>query len=143
MKKIAFILSILFLLAASEKSFACSCMLNTKPLKTQVKEAFDSSSAIFSGEVIEITSKDEFAVNIKIKVEKSWKGNLSKEIIMTTAKDSAMCGYGFQVGQKYLVYAYGKMDALSTNICSRTTGAGNKSDIKYLDKLKKVKNKKS
>lgn len=133
MKKIVFILSILVLLTVTEKSFACSCKLNTKPHKTQVKEAFDNSVAVFSGEVLEITPKGEYEMTVKISVARSWKGNLLQEINLTTAKDSAMCGFSFQTGQKYLIYGYGTIESLSTNICSRTTPFSSQNDTSLLD----------
>lgn len=126
------IVSFLILLL-SQNSFACSCMLNTKPHKTQVKEAFDNSVAVFSGEILEITPKGEYEMTVKIKVGKSWKGKLEQEIILTTAKDSAMCGFSFQTGLKYLVYGYGTIESLSTNICSRTTTFSSQNDTRFLD----------
>src|SRR5688572_10871 len=111
----------LFLLTSAENSFACSCLFSDKPLNVQVKEAFNDSTAIFSGEVISITPTSEYEVAVKIKVEKSWKGKFSKEVTITTAKDSAMCGYRFEADKKYLVYAYGAKADLSTTNCSRTT----------------------
>jgi hypothetical protein len=145
MKKILFVSSMLFLFltVSAEKSFACSCMASTKPLKAQVKEAFNNSAAVFSGKALEITSKDEFEMIVRIKVEKSWKAVLPKEIEITTAKGGSMCGYGFEVEKKYLVYAHGSLDALRTDNCSRTTKAFEARDIKYLHKLKVVENKKS
>ena len=141
MKKVIFILlmSSMFLFASAENSFACSCVASLKPVKQQVKESYADSTAIFSGEVTEITSKDEWSVIVKFKVVKSWKSKLSKEIMITTNKQSAMCGYYFEAGKKYLVYAYGAKDDLSTNNYSRTTPVGNKVDIKFLDKLNRTK----
>jgi hypothetical protein len=127
----------LLLLASAEYSFACTCVASNRPLNAQVKEAFNNSNVIFSGEVTSITPKSEYEVTVKIKVEKSWKGTFSKEVAITTNKNSAMCGYGFEVGKTYLVYAYGAKDDLSTTNCSRTKLFSNKEDIKYLDKLKK------
>lgn len=132
------IVGFLFLLS-SQNSFACSCLANDKPLTTQIKEAFDNSTAVFSGEILGISSKSEFEVIVKIKVAKSWKANLAKELNLTTAKDSAMCGFGFEIGQKYLVYAYGKNDTLTTNNCSRTTFESNNTDINVLDMLSQEK----
>jgi hypothetical protein len=68
-----------------------------------------------------------------------WKGELKREIIITTNKDSAMCGYGFEVGKKYLVYANGLKNDLFVDNCSRTTNMSNKGDVKYLTKLKRKK----
>ncbi len=129
----------LFLLASAENSFACSCLFSDKPLNVQVKEAFNNSTAIFSGEVISITLKSEYEVTVKIKVEKSWKGKFSKEVTITTAKENSMCGYWFEIGKKYLVYANGPKDFLLVTNCSRTTNMSNKGDVKYLAKFKRQK----
>ncbi|MBS1793122.1 MAG: hypothetical protein JSS81_04670 [Acidobacteria bacterium] len=139
MKKILPVLSIVFLFffAAAEKSPACSCVMSQAPLKTQVKAAFDDAAAVFSGEVVEIVPKNEYEVTVRIRVEKSWKGNQTGEIAVTTGKDSALCGYNFETGGRYLVYAYGTAGALATNNCSRTTAANAPADIRYLNKLKR------
>lgn len=147
MRRVTFISLALFflLLSAAETSFACSCERNFKPLKWQVKDAYVNSTAVFSGEVVEIkpspTNPDMLAV--KIKVGNSWKGKLAEEITITTAKDSAMCGYGFEVGQSYLVYAFGANDDLMTTNCSRTKLSSYKQDIRFLNKLKRRKVKSS
>ncbi len=141
MKKVIFItlLSFMFLFASAADSFACSCRYSPEPVKKQVKDAYTDSSAVFSGEVLEITSKDEWNVTVRIKVGKFWKGEFSQEIIINTNKESSMCGYAFEVGKKYLVYAYGAKDDLSTTNCSRTTGLSDTKDIKFLGRLKKTK----
>ena len=139
MKKVIFItlLSFMFLFAAAD-SFACSCRFSPAPVKKQVKDAYADSSAVFSGEVLEITSKDEWNITVRIKVGKSWKGQFSQEIIINTNKESSMCGYAFAVGKKYLVYAYGTKDDLGTSNCSRTTVLSGTQDIKFLTRLKKT-----
>ncbi len=141
MRRVTFISLTLFflLLAAAESSFACSCVRSLKPLKAQVKDAYTNSTAIFSGEVISIAPKSEYELTVKIKVGNSWKGKLAEEITFMTAKDGAMCGYGFEVGKAYLVYAFGANDSLMTTNCSRTTLSSYKQDIKFLDKLKRGK----
>jgi hypothetical protein len=87
MKKTAFILSMLFslFLFSAGESFACSCLVSLKPQNIQVKESFDNSAAIFSGEILDITPQGEWELKVKIKVEKSWKPKLSNEITLTTA----------------------------------------------------------
>ena len=130
---------VIFLFVSAEKSYACSCIVTPEPLKKQIENSYSGADAVFSGEVIEIkespANKYEFIV--KFKVAQNWKGEVGREITITTGKDSAMCGYNFTVGQKYLVYASGLKDNLSTTNCSRTAGLGKKSDAKYLDKLKR------
>lgn len=112
-------------------------------MKAQVTEAFNDSTAIFSGEVLSVTPKSESELDIKIKVGKVWKGKFAEEITITTAANSAMCGYTFEAGKKYLVYANGADDSLMTTSCSRTKLSSYKQDIKYLDKLKRRKVKSS
>jgi hypothetical protein len=54
-------------------------------------------------------------------VEKLWKGVLPEEISIVTGRGNGDCGYRFEVGGSYLVYAYGSDESsLSTNICQRT-----------------------
>jgi hypothetical protein len=128
----------LFLLASAEKSFACSCLRTLEPVKKQVQQAFMDSTAIFSGEVIEINESpaDKNSLLVKFKVAKSWKGELNPEVTITTAKDGAMCGYSFEIGKTYLVYPNGPKDSLMVSNCSRTTNMSSKGDVKYLAKLK-------
>ena len=55
-------------------------------------------------------------------MERWWKGGEQTEITVSTAKSGAACGYGFEKGKKYLVYA-GKEDkgkALHVSLCGRT-----------------------
>ena len=99
----------LFLLASAEKSFACSCVASLEPEKKQVQEAFTSSGAIFSGEVIEVNESptDKNSLLVKFKIAQSWKGESKREITITTAKESSMCGYGFEVGKNILFMQMG------------------------------------
>lgn len=136
----SFIVSV-FMLAGAVEAYACSCMVDMKPLKAQVKAAYNGSSAIFSGEVLEVTSQNEQMYTVRLKVIKSWKGGIAKEITVTTAKDSSMCGYDFETGKKYLIYANGDKSNLGVGICSRTTSLPNKTDLRHLDRLKKTKGK--
>src|SRR3982751_5145812 len=88
MKRVTFIsLALFFLLIASaETSFACSCLRDSKPLKTQVREAYAKSTAIFSGEVVEIKESptDKDGLIVKFKVAKSWKGKARQESAIKT-----------------------------------------------------------
>jgi hypothetical protein len=130
-----------FLLASAETSFACSCPRSLEPVKKQVRQAFKDSAAIFSGEVLEISesSTDENSLLVKFKVENLWKSELTSEVTIATGKNSAMCGYSFEVGKKYLVYANGLEDSLMVTNCSQTTDMSNQRDVKYLAKLKRQK----
>jgi len=86
-------------------------------------EALEKAAVVFTGEVV---SRDIFTV--KFKVDKIWKGKEAVEITMLTGtKDngdgtltSSSCDYGFNKGEKYLVYADGPPGELRTHACSRT-----------------------
>ena len=143
MKKVIYISLALaiFACASAESSYACSCIASLAPVKEQIQGAFSSADAVFSGEVVEIKESptDKDSLLVKFKVAKLWKGELKREIIITTNKESSMCGYGFEVGKKYLVYANGLKNELFVDNCSRTTNFSNKGDFKYLTKLKRKK----
>ncbi len=131
----------MFLFASAERSFACGCKVTLEPKKKQIQDAFTDSGAIFSGEVVEVSESpaDENSLLVKFKIAQSWKGESKREITITTAKESSMCGYGFEVGKKYLVYANGLKNDLFVENCSRTTHISNQGDVKYLTRLKRKK----
>jgi hypothetical protein len=96
---------------------------------------------VFSGEVIgrvdlwadrEIQSTGD-PIEYEFRVEKVWKGAPRKTLRVYSARAGATCGYVFQVGKRYLVYARilkkgwlgdSHDDALkgrlSASLCSRT-----------------------
>lgn len=109
----------LFLLFGASKSFACSCA----PPSQTTNDDFQKAAAVFTGRVLSVQRKDNF-VMVKLAVQKYWKGKVSNEIKITTAKDSAACGFNFEVGKDYLVYATDNNGKLSTGLCSRTASIG-------------------
>ncbi len=126
--------------------FACTCSLpfGNNSFKKEIKEAYKNSSAVFSGEVIEVIKKPEvYSVEVKFKVNKSWKGDLDNIVTISSGLGSGDCGYKFQVGKIYLVYAYGGTDFLGTNICTRTSFVELNKDITYLSRINKPKIKSS
>lgn len=135
MKKLTILTALfVFLLVGASDVSACSCLMdNIQSTGKKVKKAFSQSSAVFYGEVLSVT-RQENSVRVTFKVDKSWKGLTTGEAIVSTGENSAMCGFNFEVGKTYIVYANG---SLQTNICTRTA-AGN-DDAKYLTKLKKPK----
>jgi len=112
-------------------TYACFCV------RSEVPEALEFASAVFLGEVVEITeprTTDETAplprrfFTIKFKVERSWKGVAfgSQEISVLSAQGRYGCFAYPPVskGQKYLVYADAADGAPGWSIitiCNRTT----------------------
>ncbi len=91
---------------------------------------------MFYGEVTEV-NRQEDSVTVKLMVSRSWKGTVKREMIIRTAQNSAMCGFNFETGKKYIVYAVGTDDNLRTNLCTRTSSSYK--DAKHLNKIKKPK----
>lgn len=118
---------VLFLAAGAlaigpEKASACSCAMNPS-----VNEAKRNSDAVFSGTVasrqdalkwFKRSSADP--VTWTFKVDEVWKGKVAPIISVTSAESDESCGYEFQVGQLYVVYAYQNGDSLDVSLCSRT-----------------------
>jgi hypothetical protein len=131
------------LVLVEDRAQACTCDLPEAnlTLKEQVNRARKESRAVFIGEVIEVIRKPEnYFVTVKFRVENSWKGRVAKEITLSTGQGGGDCGYKFEVGGRYLVYAYGSDEtSLATNICQRTGPAGAVTEeIKLLGKGKRL-----
>lgn len=120
---------------------ACSCDLPYPKLSLsqQVKKARKQSQAVFVGRVFDIVNPPgSYIVVVKFRVESVWRGKLAKEVSLTTGRGNGDCGYRFEVGQSYLVYAYGSDETdLATNICQRTAAISDATvDLKLLGKGK-------
>lgn len=128
-KNCALIIS--FLLLAPVISRACSCVGSGQPC-----QAFWNASAVFSGEVQEVNVITPESVapdgtriygpmskKIQLSVIEKFSGiGEEKFVEIKTGGGGGDCGYNFQKGLKYLVYAYRNSEtgALSTGICTRT-----------------------
>lgn len=109
----------------TEKAYACE--VTSVPTS---KEALDSSAAIFSGTVADIqkvTLEDERSKRVVFfEVDRYWKAtneNDYEELIVFTEIDHGACGYDFETGNSYLVYAresWPEDSSLSTSIGTRT-----------------------
>ena len=138
MKKITFYLFgiFAFTLFSNNEVFACSCLpFDDESVTQQVNRAKKDASVVFSGKVLEVVRKPgSSSIVVKFRAEKAWKGNVSKRISLSTGADSALCGFNFEVGKSYLIYAQGTdANNLQTNICTRTAGLTNaKADLKAL-----------
>ena len=139
------ILSILVgitILAFGQNAYGCTC----NP-EESVDEAWQEAAAVFTGQVTYIeevyikVSEDKDTVGlvkeliVKFEVEAVWKGSPNTEFIVRTDKEG--CGYPFKLGEKYLVYGYGKK-ILVTGGCTRTQAYSRASmDLQKLGQLAK------
>jgi Tissue inhibitor of metalloproteinase len=112
---------------------ACSCAA----VPGTPQEILSGSEAVFSGEVVEFEKPPPDTAMVEgtmwtiiggggpeatatLRVSEVWKGPRQQTIEITTEADSGVgCGYPFEEGQEYLVYATGN-DHLSVSLCSET-----------------------
>ena len=109
-------LMLLFPLSA----LACSCQPGLSPA-----DEFERVDAVFAADVLEaaVSPDNPFILQVTLAVGESWKGQLALEQRLETFSDPELCGFSFQPGQQYLVYAVledGPEPFLSTNVCLRT-----------------------
>ncbi len=102
---------------------ACSCVQSPG-----VTQELERSDAVFSGKVIEIDEKPRLLTSstrsIVFQVAQVWKGDGHSQVEISTGQGGGDCGFEFNMGQEYLVYAvksnmYGTNE-LITIICDRT-----------------------
>jgi len=119
--------------------------------KERAERALSNSEAVFSGEVVDFEKSPPPTTMIEgtmwtimgggggtatatLRVSEVWKGPKQQTVEVSTGADSGMgCGYPFEEGQEYLVYA-GK--GMSVDLCSETkplSKAG--ADLALLGKL--------
>lgn len=134
------VIGLLALVSAGTTSvaLACSCAPPPPP-----KAALAASTAVFSGKVVKVEPIGDFQRAVTLVVASAWKGVDGKTVIVHTPNDGAACGYGFEKGKSYLVYAnavkQGDAKVLVTNLCMRTKGlAEAKDEIVELGDAKKA-----
>jgi Tissue inhibitor of metalloproteinase len=126
--------ALLVLVYGTGSVYACSCMAPKPPC-----QAVWEADAVFIGTVLSTHDDSKRVIGfdsrlIKFAVEESFRGLASNVVEVFTSQTGAGCGFGFQTGQQYLVYAYkGETGRLSTSICSRTrTITQATEDLSYL-----------
>jgi hypothetical protein len=122
------------------RTLACSCgFLNTE-------KNLQFSNAVFTGRVIAIAKNpnpspvgllDDTLVTLFVMT--SWKGVDEPLMVVKTNLSEASCGYDFEIGRDYLIFAYGKEKPLSTGLCAGARFLENASqELEELDKGEKV-----
>ena len=107
------LVSLSWLLPGHEASSTVRCFIEPK----SVKGALKTSTAVFSGEVLETKSGVNF-LQARFRVERSWKGVEADEVFVLT--DGGAESPHYRVGEKYLVFAGIRDGKFFTGICSRT-----------------------
>ena len=121
-------------IGANSRGFACECKRNNS-----VEQEFSDSKSVFVAKVIEIKDSKPDAF-VTLRVEKMWKGVKTETIVVLTDNRGKGCGYIFNKGERYLVYAFEDRDgALRTDVCTRTadvnSAAGDLKELSGKDEL--------
>lgn len=142
MKTIIYILTILTIVLLSNETKACTCIG-----ESTVKDEIKNKDAVFVGAITDseelriydtlIPNKTIYRVEMKFTmvIETIYKGRqISDTTFIFTGSGGGDCGFNFQIGQKYIVYAghfktanryngqvfIDKKSAFYTTICTRT-----------------------
>ncbi len=127
---------------------ACSC--NAQLDVTLARERAD---AAFVGRVTELRLAPGFSedptisyatedLQVILVVHSQWKGDIGDRTLVRTAFTCCLCGFTFETGEEYLVYAvFGEDGTLRTSLCTRTRRLADAThDPVVLGELKPVSN---
>lgn len=104
------------------EAWACSCAESGS-----VQENKSRSDAVFEGTAASVKPSSLFlfgspakAVKASFQVNEVWKGQVAPFIEVLTVGSGESCGYEFQEGERYLVYATATGKSLEVSLCSGT-----------------------
>lgn len=126
----------IFLGFSSSGALACKCMVPKGPIEEMI-----TSHSVFVGTVQDITMVKESentissvkGKKVSFNIEEVFKWDTKNAISITTADDSATCGFNFEKGEKYIVYTHNTPEWEKVSLCSRTTLLNDaEKDIKLL-----------
>ena len=94
-------------------AFACSCMPMTKAQQAE------NAALIFTGTVTGSSAIFGLgtACGPRSSFEPVYKGDAARQVTLTTAASGASCGYEFQAGKRYTVFATAADGKIETNLC--------------------------
>lgn len=102
------------LLLFTNCAHACSCM------SAPIEKEFSRSEAVFAGEAVSFEGAGSEDRMVTFRVAKTWKGPDRETLQVRTTASGASCGYRFEEGREYVVYAAG--DGLEVGLCAARRG---------------------
>ena len=118
---------VLLLFVGIQPVFACECI----PSSSQAK--IDSADVVFDGTVIYVnTNWMSGGMKYTFQVHESWKRRTDTVMVINSGFATTDCGYTFEEGQRYLVFARKKF-SFKTDLCAGNTLISDAE--KYLAKL--------
>ena len=124
-------------LFGSPSAQACSCLPPPPPLESAAQ-----ATVVFVGKVVAEQpgeKKSSRARKFEFAVEEVLSGTGKATLLVSTGPNSASCGCDFEIGVSYLVYAYGELTSLGTNLCTRTSRLTNKGVLNEVALLRDAK----
>lgn len=108
-----FVFSALFT-AQVQPTYACSCVMPGTP-----QEEMGNAEAVFSGKVLEI-EESGYGYDVTLQVLEAWKGTDEATVQVHTGMGGGDCGFNFEEGREYVVYASSSEGELEVYSCSLT-----------------------
>jgi hypothetical protein len=100
-------------------AFPCSCLPSGSPCSI-----VGGAAVVFVGTPVAVvdaaTQNGEPSVRVRFRIDEAIQNIDLKTVDVLTASDTAACGFPFETGRKYLVYASGSAGVYSVSLCSRT-----------------------
>ncbi len=115
--KILVVISFVWLVSVGSTLPASQCSCVAPPAPLAALPAYD---AVFAGEVDAVGNFGAAAKKADFTVTRHFRGANVTAISIMTSSDGASCGFNFEQGRSYLVYAYEVDGELWTSICTRT-----------------------
>lgn len=136
-------LFVIALLLSTSDAYACSCGGYSEDIDEEIRKSYEWYPSIFLGTAERVTMLpgDEELQETVFTVHKVWKGEIDTTITTTISLMCCICGYQFEKGITYLVFAAKHDNGRHTvSICSLTKQAGHAADyIRILDQISEVK----
>ena len=136
-------LFVVLLCSITFRSPECVCSKEAhrseEKIKADRRQTFDKATAVFEGKVVALNP-----YTVTIRLQKHWKGTSQNEIVLSTGAVPGYdgtplpeeCSYQFQLGEVYLVYAYGPAEKLKTSSCDTLTIKNAAEEEEGLDQIK-------
>jgi hypothetical protein len=143
-KRIAIGIILAVMVSVPTSLLACSCV-TVGTGEFDYRQTAKDSAAVFRGTVVEVLQLQSVALQmVVVDADAAWAGIKSRRVYVFTGYGGGDCGYPFEVGKQYIVWANRNEEwapgELSTGICSFTTPLEAASEqLRQLGKPRKLK----
>lgn len=134
-RKLLTALGVCVIALVAKSADACSC-----GTPGSACDAASGADAVFVGNVVSIESSPVGGRRVQLAVIEAFRGFQLSQVTLVTGYGQGDCGYPFQMGESYVVYAHrSPQGELSTYLCSRTHPVRNATeDLSYLRSLASI-----